>query len=79
MADNYWEPGNMIAAIDPETGRIGRPFTGLGRDIRHIDTHPDTGELLTGATLPDWRAAADLCLTATASLPAFECKPGMLR
>jgi glutathione synthase/RimK-type ligase-like ATP-grasp enzyme len=72
MADNYWEPGNMIAVIDPDTGCIGRPFTGLGREIRHIDDHPDTGERLTNVTLPDWRATVDLCLTATASLPGIK-------
>jgi hypothetical protein len=71
MADNYWEPGNMIAAVEPATGLVGRPFTGLGRDIRHIDRHPDTDQLLTGITLPDWKEAVELCLTATASMPGI--------
>lgn len=69
MADNYWEPGNLVAPIDPASGTVGRPFTGLGRDIRHVDHHPDTGHKLTGFTLPDWHAALDLCLRATASIP----------
>lgn len=69
MADNYWEPGNLVAHIDPDTGVVGRTFTGLGRNIRHVDTHPDTGERLSGFTLPDWPAARTLCLRATASIP----------
>lgn len=69
MADNYWEPGNLVAAIDPTSGVVGRPFTGLGRDIRRVDDHPDTGKRLTGFALPDWHAAMELCLRATASIP----------
>jgi hypothetical protein len=69
MADNYWEPGNLVAPIDPETGTVGRPFTGLGRDIRYVDTHPDTGQSLPGFTLPDWKTVVDLCLSATRAIP----------
>jgi hypothetical protein len=71
MADNYWEPGNLIAPIDIETGTVGRPFTGLGRDVRFVDDHPDTGRPLAGITLPDWSRAVSLCLTATRSIPGL--------
>jgi glutathione synthase/RimK-type ligase-like ATP-grasp enzyme len=71
MADNYWGPGNLVAPIESATGRVGRPFTGLGRDIRHYDQHPDTGRRLTGAALPDWQAAVKLCIDATATLPGI--------
>jgi glutathione synthase/RimK-type ligase-like ATP-grasp enzyme len=69
MADNYWEPGNLVGPIDPETGTVGRTFTGLGREIRDVERHPDTGRTLPGFTLPDWRAAVDLCLSATSAIP----------
>jgi hypothetical protein len=71
IADNYWEPGNLVAAVDPRTGRVGQTITGLGRDIRHVDMHPDTGRKLPGAVLPDWADAVALCLHATASLPGI--------
>lgn len=71
MADNYWEPGNLIASVDPQTGRIGRPFTGLGRNIQFVETHPDTGRRLTGFELPDWRRAVELCLDAARSVPGI--------
>jgi hypothetical protein len=69
MADNYWEPGNLVGPIDPDTGVVGSTFTGLGRDIRHVDTHPDTGRTLPGFALPDWADAVDLCLRATSAIP----------
>jgi hypothetical protein len=71
MADNYWEPGNLIAPIDIETGAIGRPFMGLGRDVRFVDDHPDTGRPLAGITRRDWSRAVSLCLTATRSVPGL--------
>ena len=71
MADNYWAPGNMVGPIDAKTGRVGRMFTGLGRDIKYLDQHPDTARKLTGVVLPDWQAAVDLCLKATATLPGI--------
>ena len=71
MADNYWEPGNLIAPIEPETGRVGRPFTGLGRDIQFVEKHPDTGQPLTGLLLPEWRSAVAMCLDATRCIPGI--------
>jgi hypothetical protein len=71
MADNYWEPGNLVAPVDPESGEVGQAITGLGRDIRCIDRHPDTGRRLRGVILPDWAEAVAVCLRATASLPGI--------
>jgi hypothetical protein len=71
MADNYWGPGNLVGPVELETGRVGRMFTGLGRDIKYVDQHPDTGKTLTGAILPDWSAAVDLCLQAGMTLPGL--------
>lgn len=71
MADNYWEPGNMVAGIDLETGRIDRPFTGLGRELRYVDEHPDTGKSLRGLILPDWSKLKDMCLAATTTMPGI--------
>jgi glutathione synthase/RimK-type ligase-like ATP-grasp enzyme len=71
MADNYWGPGNLVGPIETGSGRVGRMFTGLGRDIAHVDQHPDTGRTLSGVILPDWPAAVDLCLRAAATLPGI--------
>ena len=42
-ADNYWRPGNMVAALDTVTGQIKRVVRGVGADLTVCTTHPDTG------------------------------------
>lgn len=62
IADNFWRTGNLIAAIDHETGRIERAVTGSGSEIVEHDTHPETGAQLVGRQLPGWDAVVDTCL-----------------
>jgi hypothetical protein len=71
MTDNYCRGANsnMVAPIDAETGVVGRTCTGVGREFRYVDEHPDTGQVLPGFQLPDWRTAVDICLSATAAIP----------
>lgn len=71
MADNYWEPGNLVAPVDASSGVVGEVITGLGLARRVVSDHPDTGRRLVGITLPDWEEAVDLCLRGTASLPGL--------
>lgn len=72
MADNFWEPGNLVAAVDPDSGRVGQPFTGMG--LRRVETsaHPDTNQTLVGVQLPDWPRLMQLCLEGTASLTGLK-------
>ncbi|ADE15287.1 conserved hypothetical protein [Nitrosococcus halophilus Nc 4] len=72
MADNFWEPGNLVGPIGAETGVVGQMFTGLGLQRRDVSEHPDTGKWLVGVTLPDWGRALELCLEGTASLPGLK-------
>ncbi|MGI9500630.1 MAG: sugar-transfer associated ATP-grasp domain-containing protein [Geminicoccaceae bacterium] len=65
-ADNFWRPGNLLAALDPENGEVRRVISGVGPDQADVENHPDSAERLLGATLPDWRAALDVCLNAAA-------------
>ncbi|MEA3274163.1 MAG: sugar-transfer associated ATP-grasp domain-containing protein [Pseudomonadota bacterium] len=69
VADNFWREGNMLAAVDEETGEVTRVIRGLGLDQEEIESHPDTGQALLHAALPDWVQARKLCLTAAASFP----------
>lgn len=69
VADNFWRPGNMLAALDMETGRVLRVVKGVGLDQAEVETHPDTGQTLTGINLPDWAALKSLCLAGAAALP----------
>ncbi|MGI9491838.1 MAG: sugar-transfer associated ATP-grasp domain-containing protein [Geminicoccaceae bacterium] len=65
-ADNFWRPGNLLAAIDPENGQVRRVIRGVGPDQAEFENHPDSGERLLDVTLPDWWAALDVCLHAAA-------------
>lgn len=72
MADNFWEPGNLVGPVDAATGQVGQLFTGMGLHRTPVDTHPDTGVRLVGMTLPDWEQTIELCTRAAASLPGLK-------
>lgn len=72
VADNYWRTGNMLGAVDTETGQILRAVTGTGKDLREAGTHPVTGTQLPGFYLPDWRVATEMCKRAAATLPGLK-------
>jgi hypothetical protein len=68
VADNFWRPGNMVAAVDPETGTVERVVRGTGESQVEVDAHPDTGGRLAGAVLPGWTGVREACLAAARSL-----------
>ena len=55
--------GGMAAGIDLETGELMQAYTVRKKKI-DLDSHPVTGEQITGLKIPDWnskkRAIADL-------------------
>ena len=53
-ADNYWRPGNRLAAINLDTGRIDRVVRGTGLTLEEDSRHPDTGEGIVGTIIPGW-------------------------
>jgi hypothetical protein len=63
-ADNYWRQGNMLGAIDLESGQILRTVTGSGADLRVNSAHPDTGRPIVGTQIPEWNMLTDIVLTA---------------
>ncbi len=67
VADNYWR-GNMIAPVDPTSGEIGLCVMGMGKELTFHETHPDSGEQLTGMVLPDWDIALKKCLSLSSCL-----------
>lgn len=62
IADNFWRRGNMLAAIEPESGRVVRAIRGTGPALEELTHHPDSGVALVGAALPDWPALMSMCL-----------------
>ena len=53
-ADNYWRTGNILARIDPASGRVEGAMTGAGFNLEEVTHHPDTGARLIGARVPNW-------------------------
>jgi len=70
-ADNFWRAGNLLAALDAADGRIVRVVQGVGPAQRELESHPDTGFRLLGATLPDWAAAIDMARGAASAFPGL--------
>ena len=71
IADNFWRPGNLLASLDADSGRVRRVIQGTGLDQVECETHPDSGRPLLGTTLPDWPKLKSLCLAGAASLPGL--------
>ncbi|HLI11276.1 MAG TPA: sugar-transfer associated ATP-grasp domain-containing protein [Alphaproteobacteria bacterium] len=71
IADNFWRAGNMLAAIDSASGRILRVVSGVGKDHRLRDAHPDTWEPLVDRVLPLWVETTAVCRAGAAALPGI--------
>ena len=70
IADNFWRTGNMLGAVDLDTGEIKRVVRGTGANHDFPGHHPDTGRHIIGRRLPNWSQVKDTCLAAAAALPA---------
>ncbi len=55
VADNFWRPGNMIAAVDLSTGTIARVVRGTGQEMEVDFDHPETGQPITGTPVAGWQ------------------------
>lgn len=66
--------GNLVAPIDLETGVLG---TAAGSSSRtwprptSVDTHPDTGQSISGLPIPCWAETLDLMRRAQRALPTL--------
>jgi len=52
IADNFWRPGNLLAALDVQTGEVQRVTRGLGIELEVLEESPYTGQRLVGFRLP---------------------------
>ncbi len=53
-ADNYWRKGNMLGAIELNSGTITRIVQGTGANLAVNTLHPDTGKPIIGTPIPEW-------------------------
>ncbi len=67
--------GNMLAALDLETGEVLRVIGGTGFDQRVDPVHPVSGCPLVGFKVPFWREIKAMVCDANLAFPGFIC-PG---
>jgi hypothetical protein len=70
-ADNFWRQGNMLGAIDLETGLISRVVRGTGVGMSLNEAHPDTKRPIVGTLVPRWEALTRLVVSAAEILPGI--------
>jgi len=68
-ADNFWRPGNLLAALDPKSGEVMRVVQGAGPDQLELEANPHTGQRLVGFRLPHFEALTDLVLRGATLYP----------
>lgn len=73
MHDNFHHgnSGNLLGAIDLQTGELRRVVSGVGFGQREETAHPDTGKRFERLRLPDWHRVAELVENAARALPGF--------
>lgn len=60
VADNFWRTGNLLAAVDSDTGQIRRVIQGTGFNQKEVTHHPDSQLELTGFEIPYWAEVREL-------------------
>lgn len=69
IADNFWRPGNLICALDRDTGSILKARTMDALGTTDHEAHPVTGAPLVGETLPMWEQVIGLARTCALIFP----------
>lgn len=67
--------GNMLAAVDIDTGKIIRAISGTGLNQKSITDHPITGSRLIGFEIPYWNEIIQLVTDGQKAFPGYLC-PG---
>jgi len=71
MADNFWRTGNMLAAVNLESGVLGAAVSGVGEARQAHQDHPETGVRIEGLSLPQWLPTMELCKAAARAFPGI--------
>ena len=76
-SDNFehGNSGNMLGAVDVQTGRVIRAITGVGLNQVQNPTHPITSARIEGFVVPGWPSVLALVHEAQRAFPGFLC-PG---
>jgi Sugar-transfer associated ATP-grasp len=76
-SDNFQHgaSGNMLAALDVNSGKVTRVVSGTGLEQKINPSHPKTGQALVGFQLPYWTEIKSVVYEAQLAFPGFLC-PG---
>ena len=71
--DNFHmgKTGNLLGAVNVQTGEIERVITGFWPEGKSLTHHPDTQQCLIGAVLPGWAEALQMCRSAALCFPGL--------
>ncbi len=69
MADNTWQPGSLMCGMNIESGAVESCILGSGPGQESVDTHPITGEQITGFEIPYFEESKKLVETAHSIFP----------
>jgi hypothetical protein len=61
--------GSLSVWIDTDSGRLGGGYLDDVSGFRQMSVHPDTGERVEGAQVPDWDAIVDVATQAASAVP----------
>ena len=70
ISDNTWR-GNLLAGVDPQSGRVIKVIDCADLRRSGVTHHPDTDQEIAGFVLPLWKESLDLCLSAAMMLPGI--------
>jgi hypothetical protein len=68
-ADNFWRPGNLLAQLDLDSGRVTRLIRGSSNEYEEITHHPDSGVRILGMNVPNWHKVTELAMEGAKLLP----------
>jgi len=71
FADNFVHEGNMMAAVDIETGRVTRVVRGAGISLEETDHNPYTNQKLIGFRVPHFEKLKQVVLQGATLIPGI--------
>lgn len=71
IADNFWRTGNLLGALDPDTGEVTRVVSGVGLQMQTLDHLPGAGQQSDDIAIPGWGAVCGHARCASEAFPGL--------
>jgi len=70
VADNFWRPGNMLAGIDVDTGKVIRVLRRTETSTQRVERHPQTGASFHDLVFPEWEWMREVVMRGALAVPS---------